>query len=242
MSETKDIKIHVYLTPHPLDEDTFLEEEWISWLPGYLKEETEDGLPSYHHDSNIELFQKIENLTENLFRKALERIWPLLNELHFNSLNIGIDYANHRNSGNSLAGYEYKYSNPSKGNYHFTVDYILLNRYAAFINQKIDTLPNLGIWEHELIHLLDHWEIVKASSLSYSDNPINNLHYYTLKYREEGIANLFDLLDVKIKGVKSINEAKDIFNRNHTKKKKRLYNLDKTTSHIRNEIYSGYDF
>jgi len=242
MTETKDIKINAYLSPHPLNEDTFLEEEWISWIPGYLKEETEEGSPSYYHDRNIELFENIEKQTEDFFRDAMNRLWPLLKDHHFKSMNIGIDYANLENSSSSLCGYEYKYSRPSKGVYHFTVSPILLNRYALFVNQQKDILPDFGIWEHELIHLLDHWEILKASSFANSDIPINNLQYYLLKYREEGIANLFDLLEGKIKGVKSIKEAKEKFHRNHAKTKERLQNLDKTNSQVREDIYSGYDF
>ena len=242
MSETKDIKIHAYLTPHPLDEDTFLEEEWISWLPGYLKEEAEDGLPSYYHENNIELFENIEELTHTLFRNAMERLWPLLSKYHFKSINIGIDYSNFRNSKSSLAGYDNKNSNPATGNYYFYVDQHLLSSYASYVTKKTDKLPNINLWEHELIHLIDHWELIRASSFAHSDNPLNNLQYYVLKYREEGIANLFDLLDGKIKGIKSIAEAKDKFQTNYTNVKKKLLTLEKSSSQDRESIYSGYDF
>ena len=241
MSSAQELKINAYLSPNPLDEDSFIEEEWISWLPGYIKGETEDGMPSYYHDSNIALFENIESFTAVLFKKATERIWHLLNEHHFKNIFISIDYSNYK-SATSLAGYDYKNSNPGRGSYQFSVDQNLLSRYSAFLDAKIDTLPNMNIWEHELIHLLDHSEILKSSSFAHSDLPLNNLRYYALKYREEGIANLLDLMDGKIKGISAIAKAKEAFAANYTKIKSDLSNHEKTDDKIRSEIYSGYDF
>jgi hypothetical protein len=241
MNIFKDIEIIACLSPHPLDEDSFLEEEWISWLPGYIKESTEDELPSYYNESNILLYEKIENFTAELFKKALLRMWPLLKEYHFKKIFLGIDYSNYRNSS-ALAGYEYNYSKPGKGIYQFTVDQNLLGRYSAFINEKIESLPDMNLWEHELIHLLDHWEILKASSFASSEIPINNLKYYALKYREEGIANLLDLLDGKLKRINSREEAKKIFAENYMQAKITLIKLNLTTAEDRRELYSGYDY
>ena len=96
MSSAQELKINAYLSPNPLDEDSFIEEEWISWLPGYIKGETEDGMPSYYHDSNIALFENIESFTAELFKKATERIWHLLNEHHFkNCIDLGNPHFHH---------------------------------------------------------------------------------------------------------------------------------------------------
>lgn len=241
MKTAQQLQISAYLSPHPLDDDSFLEEEWISWLPGYIKEETEEGMPSYYHDSNIALYEKIEGFTSELFKKGAKRIWPLLKDHHFEKIFISIDYSNYRSS-TSLAGYNYKNSNPAKGSYHFCVDQNLLQRYSAFLDKKIDSLPDMNLWEHELIHLLDHCEILKASSFANSDLPLNNLQYYILKYREEGIANLLDLLDGKIEGISSRAQAKELFARNYAKTKLELSKHEKTDFKIRDEIYSGYDF
>jgi hypothetical protein len=241
MNIFKDLEIRAYLSPHPLDEDSFLEEEWISWLPGYIKESTEDELPSFYNESNILLYEKIENFTAELFKKALLRMSPLLKEYHLKKIFLSIDYSNFNNSS-ALAGYEYNYSKPGKGIYQFTVDQNLLRRYSAFINEKIESLPDMNLWEHELIHLLDHWEILKASSFASSEVPINNLKYYALKYREEGIANLLDLLDGKLKRIKSREEAKEIFAENYRKAKSDLIKLNQTTPEERRKLYSGYDF
>lgn len=238
----KDIKVDAYLNPHPLDEDSFLEEEWISWLPGYVQGETEEGLPSYYHEANIDLFEKIEGLTVKVFTNALLRMWPLLEDHYIQSINIGIDYSNYSGSSSTLAGYHYQYSKPSKGKYYFSVDRNLLIRYATFVNQNINKLPNLGIWEHELVHLLDQWELVKASAFAHSDLPANNLYYYLLKYREEGIANLFDLMDGKIDELKSIKDAYALFQNQFLKIKEKLKGVDNTNSNFRSEIYSGYEF
>lgn len=241
MSNIEDLKIIAYLSPHPLGEDTYIEEEWISWLPGYSKEQTEDETESYLSETNIALYEKIENFTADLFKKAIERMWPLLKDYYFQKICISIDYANYKSSS-SLAGYEYKNSNPGKGKYYFSLDQVLLQKYSAFINQKIESLPETNIWEHELIHMIDHWEILKASFLVNSDLPLNNLHYYALKYREEGIANLMDLLDGKIKGINSIDRAKEVFAANYARVKAELANYERTDEKIRSEIFSGYDF
>ncbi|MBM3442844.1 MAG: hypothetical protein FJX89_09110 [Bacteroidetes bacterium] len=241
MQKLEEVKINAYLSPHPLDDDSFLEEEWISWLPGYIKGETEDGLPSYLSDSNIALYVRIENFTVDLFKSALSRMWPLLKEYHYKSLNISIDYSNYKMSS-SLAGYQYKYSNPGKGIYFFSVDQKLLSYYSAFIDKKVSSLPEMNLWEHELMHAIDHWNILKASSLAHSNIPLNNLQYYFIKYREEGIANLLDLMDGKINGINSRTKAKEVLANNYAKIKMELSTLEKTDDKIRSEIYSGYDF
>jgi hypothetical protein len=241
MTRLEDIKIYAYLTPHPLEEDTYLEEDWISWLPGYKAGKSEDGDSSIYREENIALYEKIENYSANVLKAALERMWPLLNGIYFNQIQLAIDYLNY-NCSDALAGYDQGLSDPAKGIYVFHVDQSLLNRYLHFFNGNEKALPNMNIWEHELVHLKDHWQLVKASSFKNSAYPLNNLEYYLLKYREEGIANLFDLLDGKIKAFKSIAEAKGKFISNYNEINKRLQSLEKSTEKDRLEIYSGYDF
>ncbi|MDO8969027.1 hypothetical protein [Algoriphagus sp.] len=241
MTPLEDIKVYAYLTPHPLEEDSFLEEEWISWLPGYKAGESEDGDSSIWREENIALYEKIENYSANVLKAALERMWPLLDGIYFNQIQLAIDYTNYKSS-DALAGYDLYLSDPAKGNYVFHVDQSLLNRYLHFFNGNEKALPNMNIWEHELVHLKDHWQLVKASAFKNSAYPLNNLEYYLLKYREEGIANLFDLLDGKIQTFKSIAEAKRKFILNYTEVNKRLQPMEKSTEKDRMEIYSGLDF
>jgi hypothetical protein len=242
MKTASDLNIYTYLTPHPLDDDNHLEEDWIDWLPGYTKGETEEGLPSYYHEDNIALYESIEELTAKVFRNALERMWPLLEGIHFNEIQLSIDYLNYMNTTSTLAGYNHGVSNPAKGVYVFHINHNLLNRYVHFLDGHEGVIPDMGIWEHELVHLLDHWQSVGSSSFGLSTIPANNLQHYILKYREEGIANLFDLMDGKIKGIPSIEAAKEKFQSNVEIVKAKLQALERTDEQIRSEIYHGYDF
>jgi hypothetical protein len=241
MTRLEDIKVYAYLTPHPLDEHSYLEEDWISWLPGYKAGESEDGDSSIYCEENIALYEKIENYSASVLKAALERMWPLLNGIYFHQIQLAIDYTNYKSS-DALAGYDHYHSDPAKGIYLFHIDQSLLNRYSHFINGNEKALPDMNIWEHELVHLKDHWQLVKASSFKNSAFPLNNLEHYLLKYRIEGIANLFDLLDGKIQKFKSIAEAKRKFISNYNEVNKRLQSLEKSTDKDRKEIYSGYDF
>jgi hypothetical protein len=83
---------------------------------------------------------------------------------------------------------------------------------------------------------------VKASSLAFSNLPVNNLQYYLLKYREEGIANFFDLMDGKLPEIKSRKQAYELFHTNYEMMSQKLLKLDKTNDQIRREVYSNYDF
>ncbi|AFL83716.1 hypothetical protein Belba_1078 [Belliella baltica DSM 15883] len=241
MSDAENINVYAYLTPHPLDDESHLEEEWIDWLPGYIKGETDEEQPSQYHDENIALYDRIEELSTKVFRAALTRMFPLLKDFHFKNIQISIDYLNYFNS-TALAGYDHQASNPAKGIYVFHINQRLLNRYLHLLEGNQNAIPNMSIWEHEIIHMIDHWQLIQASAFSNSDIPTNNLLYYQLKYREEGIANLFDLLDGKLDGIKSIKEAKEKFKVNYTSAKAQLEGLSKSTDQIRSSIYAGFDF
>lgn len=241
MTQLEDIKIYAYLTPDPLDDDSFLEEDWISWLPGYKSGETEEGLPSYYHEDNVALYERIEEYTTGRFRSALERMWPILDGIYIKQIQIAIDYTNFKNSS-ALAGYDHHRSIPAKGIYVFHLDQSLLNRYLHDLNGNEQAHLDMNLWEHELVHLLDHWQSVKASAFYGSDIPQNNLEYYLLKYRSEGLANLFDLLDGKIRKFQSRTEAKEKFATNYRHIQSKVQALEKTTDEIRSEMYGGYDF
>ena len=100
----------------------------------------------------------------------------------------------------------------------------------------------MNLWEHELIHLLDHWQIIESNGFFNSSLPQNNLQYYLLKYRSEGLANLFDLLDGKLKTIQSREEAKEKFQNNLDQVQAKILSLTQTSREDRIELYSGYDF
>lgn len=241
MTPLEDIKIFAYLSPNPTDDDSFLEEDWISWFPGYKTGETEEGLPSFYHEDNIALYEKIEGYSADLFKAALKRMWPLLEGTYFNQIHLVLDYTNFQFS-DALAGYDAKRSNPGKGRYVFYLDQHLLNRYFHRLNGNEKAIPNMNIWEHELVHLIDHWEITRASSMANSSTPSNNLEYYLLKYREEGLANLFDLLDGKLEKFQSRAQAKEKFLANYQEIHAKIHSLKNTSDEDRKEIYQGLDF
>lgn len=241
MTRLEDIKIYAYLTPNPLDDESYLEEEWISWLPGYKTGDTEDGLPSFYHEENIELYDRIENYTSGIFKSALERMWPLLEGIYFKQIQIAIDYTNYKNS-DALAGYDHYHSDPAKGVYVFHADQRLINRYLHLLQGNENATLDMNLWEHELIHLLDHWQAVMVSVFHSSDLPQNNLEYYLLKYRSEGLANLFDLMDGKPNVFQSMAQAKEKFLVQYDGIKSKILPLEKTSHELRSEIYGGYDF
>ncbi|GHB49205.1 hypothetical protein [Mongoliitalea lutea] len=236
------VQITAYLSPHPLDEDSHMEEEFIDWLPGYVKGESEEGEPSYMRDENIELYERIEQLTEDIFRKALLRMGPLLEGYLFKNIQIFIDYQNFSDAGSALAGYNHADSNPGKGIYVFHVNQRLLNRYLHFLEGNLEAIPDMNLWEHEIIHLLDHWELVKASAFRSSDLAHNNLIHYLIKYRKEGTANFLDLLDGKLDGIQSREEAKSLMKEKYELAKNSLAGTDKTSDEQRTLLYAGYNF
>ena len=241
MKSIEDLSVFAYLTPSPYDEDGYFEEEWISWLPGYLSEATEDGAPSYYRDENMALLDRIETYAAQSFKLALARMWPLLEGIYIQQIQIAIDFTNYQGT-NSLAGYDLQRSNPAKGCYVFHLDQQLLLRYLSHLQDKESIGLNMNIWEHELIHLLDHWQLVHSAAFANSELPANNLEHYLLKFREEGLANLFDLLDGKLTKFTSIAQAKDRFFARYAIARESLGSLETSTQQERNTLYSGYDF
>lgn len=243
MNIEQKFKVEAYLCPSPFDPDSEFEDEFISWLPGYKKESAESGSVSYWSDENIALYEKIQEFAENEFNKAFARLRPLFEGIYIKTIDLQIDVAGFGCSKTALAGYNYNASKPAKGKYVFSIDQALIGRYAHFLeHNNTNVLPTTNIWEHELIHMLDNNQIIKGSLLMSSEIPENNLSYYKLKYREEGLANLFDLMDGKVKGISSIQEAKDKFNANEKNVLEKLESVKKSTTNIRSDTYAGYDF
>ncbi len=237
-------EIYIYLTPDPFESDDCLEEDNFSWIPGYLSGEDEDGTVSFLREENTELFDKIFESFKGDISAALQRLKPLFDEFYLRQLNVALDFSGLlTRTKSSLAGYYYHYSQPSKGIYSFSVDQNMLYRKALFLRDaKKSVLPDMNLWEHELIHLFDHQELVAASLLKESEIGKNNLDYYCLKFREEGLANLFDLLDGKLKDISGVREAKEKFVSAYRIAAGKLMNEKNTTSEIRKEVYKGFDF
>jgi hypothetical protein len=234
------LPVTAYLSPDPLDDDSDIEEGWISWIPGYLDSD-EYGV-SYLHPQNIELSRRLESFTEAEFQKAFNRLKSLWHDKHVKAMNVVIDYTGFLGT-EATASFDYARSEPECGIYSFAIHTPLLYRYAnKLLHSEQAPQSTLNIWEHEIIHALDYRQILIASAFACSENPLNSLTYYTLKYREEGIANLLALLDGHVDGVHSIHEAKALFAKNCQRVGKELLALEKNSDNDRREIYKGYDF
>jgi hypothetical protein len=241
MTALQDIRIFPYLTPDPLKENSFLEESWISWFPSYKIGDTADGLPSFFHEDNIAYYEKIENFVSEQFHSALQRMWPAIDGIYIDQIQISIDFLVSTGQ-ETLASYLIQKSNPAKGKYVFSINQNLLLRYLHTLEGKEGLIPKKTIWEHELVHLLDHWQLVNAQAFSNSDNPSNAFTYYLLKYREEGIANLYELMDGKLSGNTSRAEATKKFILNVQQAKKILEEYPNIHHKEKLKLYSGYEF
>jgi hypothetical protein len=186
------------------------------------------------------LFERIEKFTADTFKAALSRMWFLVEDVYIRKIHIVIDYMNFKNTSSS-AGYDLQRSDPSKGEYIFHLERNLLDKYLKHLQDP--TVPlKANTWEHEIVHLLDHWQLVKSSAFSQSHIPANNLEHYLLKYREEGLANLFDLLDCNITGCTTLAMAKEKFISNVKAAQEKTASIEESNEWIRKELYSGYDF
>jgi hypothetical protein len=243
-TEVSNVKVSAYLTPHPLDEDSEMEYEWLSWIPGYDSTEIgEDGTYPLYRDENIALYEKIELITEKHFRKGLENIWPLLNDHVLVRMSIAIDILGLLSSKTSLAGYNFEYSKPEKGKYTFHLDSNLLAKYVQELNgNDVLDLKDSFTWEHEIIHLLDHWEIIRSSIYQLSDSLQENFKYSILKYREEGIAELYYFLKGGSGDITSLKEAKKLFVQKIEENLQLIESKDLTNGQLREKLYSGYSF
>lgn len=240
----EEINIYAYLVPHPLDEDSETEPEFLEWIPGFLNEDDdEEGVIAIWRDSNVEIYNKIESLTEQYFKDSVKTMWPLLSEFYINSMQVAIDISGMMGSTNtSLAGYLYHRSNLIKGNYVFQLDLNLLLTYLKK-DEKNEALDfhEKSIWEHELIHLIDHSAITVASIYMNSKSPFENFKYYLIKYREEGIADLYYVLNGHTK-ISNVQEAIEKFKDAAINRKKELDFSIQTTDKIRTRLYEGMDF
>jgi hypothetical protein len=231
-----------YMTPHPLDHDSHCEDCFLSWIPGFLNEpDEEQGIPAYLRDENIELYRRIESDAEQWLRLAMTRLWPLLRLHRFKSVQLLIDIFGYMLENGSIAGYNHESSKPEQGVYHLILSSRLLEKRLAYQSEgkELEFKDHYSM-EHELIHLLDHWKIVKESVYKSSDEPKENLKYAILKFRSEGIAELSLLLQGHYDSVGSIEEARKLFRKHIPECRERLFTEKRTDVKTREEVFSSY--
>jgi len=238
------VNINAYLSPHPLDEDSHLDDEVFKCIPGFDDRSIdEDGIHPFFRDNNIEIYKRIENLTENMFRSAIKNIWPLLNNYIITRISIAIDYSGMLFDSNSLAAYNYVNSRPEHGYYRFDLTRSFLIRQLHKLEAGEDlSLKFNTTWEHELVHLLDHWNSVKSSLFRDSSKPEECYKYFLLQYRTEGIAELYYLLKGGRDDVKKMSDALLRFKDKVEKIKREIFSESSVSEELKETISKDYDF
>ena len=245
-TNASEINVYSYLSPDPLDSDSGIESEFLEFLPGYdgseMKED-EDEHPIYRQQ-NIEVYERIEKYCVDAFRKGLDNMFPLLKDHIFRHIQIAIDlFENVLSSRYALACYHHGLSEPAKGKYIFQLHHTLFLKYLAEMENKyVPDLRDTFTWEHEILHLLDHEEISKSSILKHSSSPDERYKSYLLKYREEGIADLYYLLHGGFYTYKSIEEATSIFLIKSENAKSTLNDVDHMDVPSIKDLFSGLSF
>lgn len=242
-TNAKAIKVISYLSPDPLDEDSGIEPEFLEWIPGFDSTDTDDEY-SLYRESNVAIYEKIQDFVSDQFRKGLENMFPLLKDHLFKNIQISIDlFGMIFQSNTALASYSPEFSQPEKGKYLFNIHHRLFCKYIKEMNgEKVENFDDSFIWEHELIHLLDHYEIVRGSLYKASNSSDEIFKYQLLKYREEGIADLYSLLNANFSTIRTEEEAKKQFLLKMNQAKTRLSSSLEINETIKNEILSGYHF
>jgi len=193
--QTQNIPVDFYFSPDPED----IEDDMIVDFPGNYDEEDSAGKC---------FFETSYDVVRTHFVRAFLNLSPVFEDRKFTSLNVCIDLAG---ICNATAAYWYGYTDVMVGEYHFSVGRNVLK---AFLKNYWDSSFSLNpfymyIWEHELIHMLDH----KYCSFQFSADSIDFREFwmhYLLSFRAEGIAGLYELM----KGhnpVKEMNSARDNF-------------------------------
>jgi hypothetical protein len=237
------VKVYAYLTPDPLDEDSCLETECMEWLPGFdSNEDSEDGMHPFHRDENIALFKSIEFITVIHFRKSLKNLFPLLQDHLFDHIQIAIDHQGLISRGTSMAAYDYGNSSPEMGKYVMHASQEMI---ASYINVDYDwtklSLKKSLVWEHEIIHLLDTWEVVRSCVYKSSNSAENKFTYYLLSYRIEGIAELYYLLNAGYKEINSVEAATKAFQKGIQQVQQRMAEGEMSKDDWERDVFSDMD-
>lgn len=166
------------------DED--FEFDWLENFHGFKLDEQEEY---------FDFFDRINHSVESYFRKALEEMAPLLEDISIQEIHLVSDYLGMLCEPQTLAHWNYHRSKIEKGHY-------LLVASPALINFSLKLMENpshpaggtIGTtWQHELIHLADQEAILHAANwLKYGSDRMIRRKYLS-DFRAEGIADLWFL-------------------------------------------------
>ena len=172
---TEDLPVSVYFMTDPED----LEYEIIEDFPGNYDEE----------DPNSKCFFNTSlEVCRAHFMNACLKMEPFLKDRHFSSLTVGIDILG---VYSSIASYYFSLSSSLEEKYHFMASRGLLYTYLKNYWEPDFELSSYDryIWEHEIIHMLDHENIVNEK-FSFESGLKEYWIKLLLSYRNEGVADL----------------------------------------------------
>lgn len=143
------------------------------------------------------------------FTAAWKNLFPLLSNINFNSLSIGVDILD---AEEGSASFFHGFSNSDSGDYGFMVSGGLLYKYLkAFWEKNNEMGPGSKYtWEHELTHLADFKSLTKYVTEENSPTIKGTFIQYLCYYRNEGIADLYSVLSTPGKW-KQLDDVKRIF-------------------------------
>jgi hypothetical protein len=234
--------VNAYLNPHPLDHDSHWEDDFFTGIPGFLNErDEEEGTYAYLREENIELYERIERQASEWLQSSMVRLWPLLKDHHFRSVNLMVDLFGFILENGSVAGYNPEYSRPAKGVYSFVLSRPLTLRMMKHREEGTEMDPHdEHTLVHEVIHMLDHWDLLKPSLLADSDDPATNLRYCILNFRSEGVAELYHLLHGRYDVVDSIETARLQASGYLKAVRDRLQSMGRTDEKTRREVFKQH--
>jgi hypothetical protein len=206
-------------------------EELIDSFPGnYLGHGEDEESGEDFIDLSCELMRKE-------FMKAWETLKPLFDSTRDPKIQIVID---HFGVFSGEASYFFGRSNPEKGSYVFTVNstmlYSLLKNYWE--GKDTDKPFDEYIWHHEIIHLIDHNNIMIPDRLRVSKSRSKWILNHLLSFRTEGLADL--LYNLKGYGkFKSLDEPRVKFRDEMERIINLTFNKDKGKNDFQKELRQG---
>lgn len=171
-----------------------------------------DDIKEFEGDwENDDIFfeEIVYNVVAKHVMSAVRNLEPLLCNRIINHISVGVDILGIEPG---VAGFYYAFSDVEAGSYGFNIGGYMVNEYLkAYWNKEYELDTNIAfVWEHELTHLLDQHSLEEFKFCNNSTDVREFFMHYLLKYRNEGIAELYPMLK-KPETIVNIEMAKERF-------------------------------
>lgn len=202
-------------------------------------EELLDGFPgTYDNEENV--FEEIIlDAVYVKFNHAWKNLNPLLEKTTINAISMGIDILP---VGCGHATFFHKQSNVEKGSYGFAIKWELINEYLMEYwdnSYSVDKGYRYS-WEHELTHLLDVKNLNRFDYSISSSGLQDFFIQYLLKYRNEGIAELYYFLDDDAKRLYGSGDTSRTFFREFSSMKKEDWGNPEKLVELKSKYLDSY--